>query len=76
MVLVHILSFIHSFIHSFIVQSRSEERVPVVVVFTHMDLLKTREEKEKFRRSCIQWITFHNKQVQTHTHTHTHMHSV
>ena len=47
------------------VQSLSGQRVIVMVIFTHMDLFRTREEKEKFKRMAIQWLTHHNKQVRS-----------
>lgn len=46
-------------------QSLSEERVIVMVVFTHMDEFRTREDKEKFRKTALQWLSHHNKQVRT-----------
>ena len=33
-------------------------RVPVILVFTHMDKFETREEKEKDRRLMTQWIKY------------------
>ena len=46
-------------------QSMSEERVIVCVVFTHMDQFRTREDKDKFRKTALQWLSHHNKLVQS-----------
>lgn len=42
-------------------QSLCKERVLVIVVFTHMDQFKSREEKEKFKKTHLQWLCHHNK---------------
>ena len=42
------------------IQSTSVQRIPVIVVFTHMDTFKLREQKDEFRRRIIQWLDYHN----------------
>ena len=42
------------------IQSTSVQRIPVIVVFTHMDTFKLREQKEEFKRRVIQWLDYHN----------------
>ena len=42
------------------IQSTSVQRIPVIVVFTHIDTFKLREQKEEFKRRVIQWLGYHN----------------
>lgn len=44
-------------------QSLCSQRLVMMVIFTHMDQLKPREEKEKFKKTSSQWLSYHNKQV-------------
>lgn len=43
------------------IQSASKKRVPVIVVFTHMDGFKTREAKDEFKRRVTHWLEYNNK---------------
>lgn len=55
---------LHTLMYMFIsLQSVSTQRVPVVVVFTHMDKLKTKEQRDEFRRQRTHWLEMHNKRV-------------
>ena len=38
------------------IQATSAERIPVMLVFTHMDRLATREAKDSFRKSTTRWL--------------------
>lgn len=42
-----------------LLQSRSKQRVPVVVIFSHMDSFRTREQKEVFKKRMLNWISYH-----------------
>lgn len=42
------------------IQSTSVQRIPVIVVFTHMDTFKLREQREEFKRRVVQWLDYHN----------------
>ena len=44
------------------IQSTSVQRIPVIVVFTHMDTFKLREQREEFKRRVVQWLDYHNGQ--------------
>lgn len=46
-----------------LLQAASMKRVPVIVVFTHMDQFRSREQREEFRRQKTQWLEYHNKKV-------------
>ena len=43
------------------IQSTSVERIPVIVVFTHMDEFSSREQKDVFRRRTLQWLQYQEK---------------
>ncbi len=45
------------------IQAMSRHRVPVVIVFTHMDCLRTKEARDEFKRQRQRWIDHHNKKV-------------
>lgn len=45
------------------IQAMSPHRVPVVIVFTHMDHIKTKEARDEFKRQRQRWIDYHNKKV-------------
>ena len=49
------------------IQSTSTERIPVILVFTHMDRFVSREQKDTFRRRTQQWLQHQEKQFRMMT---------
>ena len=47
------------------IQSTSVQRIPVIVVFTHMDIFKSRESMQDFRRRMTHWLEYNNKRFET-----------
>ncbi len=45
------------------IQAMCRYRVPVVIVFTHMDYLKSKEARDEFKRERLHWIGHYNKKV-------------
>lgn len=47
------------------IQSTSVERIPVIVVFTHIDEFPSREQKDMFRRKTLQWLQYQERRFST-----------
>ena len=45
------------------IQAPAAERVPVIVVFTHMDGFRSREQSAEFKRKVTQWLDYVRKQA-------------
>ena len=45
------------------IQAMCRYRVPVVIVFTHMDCLKSKEARDEFKRQRLRWIEIQNRRV-------------
>ena len=50
------------------IQATSSERIPVIIVFTHLDKFPSREQKDGFRREVIQWLHSWEATVQKGNH--------